>query len=97
MVSSTEGWAVGSGGAIIRWDGSNWSNVTSPTTQSLQWVFMVSATDGWAVGHGGTIIRWNGSNWLPEFPATMIAPLLISLTLVAVIITKKRQVSYKTR
>jgi hypothetical protein len=31
MVSSTNGWTVGSDGCIIHWDGVNWYNVTSPT------------------------------------------------------------------
>lgn len=67
MLSSTDGWAVGYGGTIIRWDGSSWSTVTSPTRSTLYSVYMVSPTDGWAVGGGGTIsgtiIRWDGSSW----------------------------------
>jgi hypothetical protein len=31
MVNSTDGWAAGSDGCIIHWDGASWSNVTSPT------------------------------------------------------------------
>jgi len=63
-------------------------NWTSPTTRDLYSVFMVSTDDGWAVGSGGTIIRWNGTEWIPEFPTAILMPVLISLTLVAVILTK---------
>lgn len=75
MLSRSDGWAVGfppgagwavgidKGGTIIRWDGSSWSNVTSPTTSALYSVYMLSSTDGWAVGYRGTVIRWDGSSW----------------------------------
>ena len=75
MLSPTDGWAVGfprhpgwavgkdQGGTIIRWDGSYWATLTSPTTSSLYSVYMLSPTDGWAVGYRGTIIRWDGSSW----------------------------------
>ena len=61
MVSSTDGWAVGDSGIIIRWDGSNWENVTSPTTKHLFSVDMINSTDGWAVGSDGMHypLGWN--------------------------------------
>jgi len=92
MVSADDGWAVGYPvgyyGTIIHWDGTEWSNVTSPTTLPLESLHMVSADDGWAVGWFGTIIRWTGAEWIPEFPTIVLTPLLISLTLVAVILAK---------
>jgi len=88
MVGADDGWAVGYDGTIIRWDGTDWSNVTSPTTAALFSVFMVSVDDGWAVGGDGTIIRWTGTEWIPEFPTAILMPLLLSLTLVAVILAK---------
>ncbi len=61
MMGADDGWVVGEAGTIIRWDGNDWSTVTSPTTEKLKSVFMVSDTDGWAVGEGGTTIHWDGS------------------------------------
>jgi len=61
---------------------------TSPTTLNLYDVFMVSASDGWAVGYAGTIIRWTGTVWIPEFSTAILMPLLMTLSLVVVIITK---------
>ncbi len=63
MVSSTDGWAVGYLGTILRWDGTTWNSVTSPTSKTLVSVFGVSAGDVWAVGEEGTIIHWNGADW----------------------------------
>lgn len=88
MVSADDGWAVGYGGTIIHWDGTDWSTVTRPTLMPLDSVFMVSADDGWAVGYDGTIIRWTGIEWIPEFPTAILMPLLMSVTLVAVILAK---------
>ena len=63
MVSPTDGWAVGEGGIILHWNGSVWSQVTSPITGWLLSVAMVSTTDGWAIGEGGVILHWNGGTW----------------------------------
>ena len=62
-VSPVDAWAVGTGGAIMHWDGSFWQSVASPTTTSLAAVTMVSAIDGWAVGAQGVMFPWNGVAW----------------------------------
>src|SRR5512136_789248 len=49
MLSSTDGWAVGSKGSIARWDGTAWSEVVSPTSYKLACVSMVSSSEGWAI------------------------------------------------
>jgi photosystem II stability/assembly factor-like uncharacterized protein len=65
MLSSTDGWAVGDGGAIIHWNGSDWSNVSSSITTDLYSIQMLSSTDGWAVGKVAAILHWDGSVWNP--------------------------------
>lgn len=30
MLNANDGWAVGEGGGIIHWNGTDWNNVTSP-------------------------------------------------------------------
>lgn len=62
-VSATNGWAVGSGGTILYWNGNTWVLVNSSTTDSLNSIAMVSETDGWIVGSNGTILYWNGNSW----------------------------------
>ena len=63
LVSQNDAWAVGEGGGIYHWNGTDWRRVASPTTSTLNAVSMVSATDGWAVGEHGTILHWNGAVW----------------------------------
>ena len=57
MVSPTDGWAVGSGGRIFRFNGTSWQSVPSPATTGLRDVVMTSPTSGWVVGSSGTILK----------------------------------------
>ncbi len=64
LPGGSDGWAVGEAGIMIRWNGSAWNTVTSPTGNVLGSVSMYpSGTDGWIVGDGGIILRWNGVYW----------------------------------
>jgi hypothetical protein len=65
-------WAAGSTGLatlILRWNGSAWTRVASPSPGSgdtLDGLGFSSARDGWAVGSSGSdtlILHWNGSTW----------------------------------
>ncbi len=80
MLSLNDGWAVGSGGVILHWNGTEWTGVPSPTRQMLYDVDMASPNDGWAVGLGGTILHWNGLSW-----QTVASPLTSDLTALSVI------------
>ncbi len=89
MVSSSEGWAVGScTGAgctnIYHYFGGTWAPATSPVSGvALRSVFMLSPTDGWAVGDGGTIIHYTTGSWAgPVSPGTT-ANILRSLFMVS--------------
>lgn len=57
------GFAVGDSGDVLQYNGSNWTAVSSSTSNDLRGVFVVSSSEAWAVGASGTIIRWNGSSW----------------------------------
>jgi hypothetical protein len=87
VVSARNAWAVGvsykkgSGSTmigenlILHWNGTQWSQVSSPslgTASSLLAVAATSAGNAWAVGntegsqdstYAGQILRWNGSSW----------------------------------
>ncbi|MCA9488800.1 MAG: hypothetical protein KC621_02735, partial [Myxococcales bacterium] len=56
-------WAVGAGGAIIRFNGVRWVRVPSDTSDVLLDVWGASPTDAWAVGFDGTIVHWDGAVW----------------------------------
>ena len=50
-------WAVGSSGAVVRWDGSAWASVSSCTTNDLYGVWGSGANNVWAVGGSGKILE----------------------------------------
>ena len=69
MVNSTDGWAVGSEGTIVHWDGMRWNNVGSPTTANLRTVDMIGSNEVYAIAFATAIpinesvIRWDGASW----------------------------------
>jgi hypothetical protein len=63
LSSPTDGWAVGSAGTMLRWNGTRWSTYATPNAQAVLAMWMSSAADGWAVGLGGAIERWSGGVW----------------------------------
>jgi len=64
--SANDIFAVGSGGTILHYNGSNWSAMTSGTIQGLNAVWGSSANDIFAVGSGGTILHYT-SQLTPTF------------------------------
>lgn len=61
--SGTNVIAVGTNGKIVKYDGTNWSVMTSGTTQELRGVWVESATSAFAVGTNGTALRLSGTTW----------------------------------
>ncbi len=69
MVSSSDGWAVGDGGTILRGSQTLWGLQSSGTVNNLRAVSMVTTTFGMAVGDNGTVQKWDGTNWTSASPA----------------------------
>ena len=80
VTPALRGWAVGETGSatgtntktlILRWNGTSWTQVPSPTPAggaTLYSVAVTSARSAWAVGwayrgHKTLILRWNGTVW----------------------------------
>jgi hypothetical protein len=61
-VASNDVFMVGTQGRIFRYDGSDWTPMTSPTSVNLVDVWGTSGSDVFAVGSGG-ILRFDGSTW----------------------------------
>lgn len=61
--AASNAYAVGSGGSILHYDGSNWTAMSSSTTSALYAVWGSTANNIYAVGDGGTILRYDGSAW----------------------------------
>jgi hypothetical protein len=68
-------WAVGDGGEIVRWDGTNWLPSNSQVDDRLYAIDGAGPNEMYAVGgtSQGLILRWNGSSWLTfDTPATSL-------------------------
>lgn len=61
---------VGNGGAIVHFDGTNWTPQTSGTQTDLLAVWAARDSNVFAVGRKGTILHWNGSFWTPQTSGT---------------------------
>jgi hypothetical protein len=62
--SSSDAFAVGFGGTIVRFDGLGWTEMTSPTTRALNAVTGSTSTgDVYAVGNMGTFLHFDGTTW----------------------------------
>jgi photosystem II stability/assembly factor-like uncharacterized protein len=71
MLSKTLGYAVGSAGTILKWDGKAWTPMPSPTDKTLRAVEAVAGGKmACAVGDGGTILILSGKNWTQKNAGT---------------------------
>lgn len=58
-------WAGGDEGLLIHFDGTEWSEVTSPVTSDIQALAGSGASDVWMTAFGGSAHRWDGTRWRP--------------------------------
>jgi photosystem II stability/assembly factor-like uncharacterized protein len=63
MVNASSGVVVGDGGALMTFNGSNWTVIGSPSNDNMHDVDLLSATEGWAVGDNGRIWRLFNGSW----------------------------------
>ncbi|HEX5571412.1 MAG TPA: hypothetical protein VFX31_08500 [Ktedonobacterales bacterium] len=76
--TANDGWAVGSDGAIMHWNGIAWSQTPLPPDSHssgpyLDAVAAPAATEAWAAGLGGAMLRWDGATWQAVDLATQLA------------------------
>ena len=76
-------WAVGSGGTVIKWNGSAWSEKPTGTTSTLYGVAAPDASHLWAVGEGGLVLFSpdGGASWQQQ--ATGVTSTLRGITAVS--------------
>lgn len=60
--SPTDAWAVGSGGDVIRYDGTSWKLVSTGMAGVFRTVYGLAANDVWVAGTG-PVVHWDGSGW----------------------------------
>lgn len=69
MLSSAEGWQVGSWGRIFYYSSGQWIRTGSPTDRHLTGLDLLSASEGWAVGydweisHSGFLLQLTSGGW----------------------------------
>jgi hypothetical protein len=56
-------WGVGDAGAVVRFDGAQWTAWESGTARDLKDAWASGPRDVWAVGGMGTILRFDGVRW----------------------------------
>lgn len=61
--SATDVWAVGYSGALLHFDGANWSLAKSPSRSTLYGIAGRSGSDILAVGEAGTVLHYDGATW----------------------------------
>lgn len=81
MLSSSDGWAVGDGGTILRLVNNSWATQTSNTSNLLRAVKARNSSYAVAVGDNGTIMKWDGSNWVSKNSGT--TPNFINIALLS--------------
>ncbi len=68
-VSDTELYAVGDGGAALKYDGNASALMSSGTTKNLTGITCLGPGSAIAVGDAGTVLRLSGGSWAPYAPA----------------------------
>lgn len=56
-------WGVGENGYIGYWDSHKWTQIASPTQETLNDVEFIASDNGWAVGENLTLLHWDGYSW----------------------------------
>lgn len=73
--NTATGHCEGGGGKILRYDGNDWSEMESGTSQNLRGVWVASPADAFAVGERGTILHFDGATW-----SAMASPTTVDLS-----------------
>jgi hypothetical protein len=63
-------YAVGAGGLLARWNGSQWKQVPVDTVETLTGIFVVSPDEYYASGEGGTLLSGGASGCKPRLKWT---------------------------
>jgi hypothetical protein len=64
-ISSSDVFAVGTGGTILHYENATWTAMASGSSASLRDIWGSSSSDVFVVGTGGTILHYDGVSWTP--------------------------------
>lgn len=63
MLSATDGWAVGTSGRVLHYNGTSWSNFTNPASGTLYSVSFSSPSNGFMTGQNSKVYHYDGTSW----------------------------------
>jgi len=95
FATPTSGWAAGSDGFVMYWNGEMWTcnfNTADVDLNGISMVHAASSYEAWVVGDGGEIMAFNGMEWVPELSVFAVL-LLMTIGLVAVALGKAKLLS----
>lgn len=58
-VSKNNIWGLPKAGSVSHFDGKSWNEMSTPTKENLNGIFMFNNREGWAVGDNGVILRYD--------------------------------------
>lgn len=61
--SPSVAWVVGANGALMQYNGTTWTTIGAPSSQTMNAVALLDGQTGWAVGNGGEIWRLQDGSW----------------------------------
>ncbi len=85
-----EGWAAGSSGMVLTWNGTIWYGSGNEFAGTLRGIAVVDPeyvdgeSKGYAVGDGGVILGWESHQWIPELSILMVVPMLFGVAMLAI-------------
>jgi hypothetical protein len=68
VVNDRLAYAVGGGGTVLRWDGSEWGSIRGPSTERLMSVVAFGRNSVYVTTSNGKIYRSNGATWQQQLP-----------------------------
>lgn len=63
IVADDNIWAVGDGGLVLHYDGTEWTTMDVGTTEALLAISFADASNGYIAGDAGTVLFYDGSAW----------------------------------
>ena len=69
VVSETELWAAGTGGAVLHSGtaGVEWDRIDAGATENIRRVWANGPNDVWFIGQSGLVLRWNGTTFTKDY------------------------------
>lgn len=71
MVDAMDGWLGGTGGLLMRYDGTTWAESPGPLPDAMTGLDMINGTTGFGITYQGRAIQYNGAAWVESANLTL--------------------------